>query len=55
MSGFTDLVHAELEKPKPDASKIKSWTEKIQLALAAANLATEAGTIGAALAAFLSG
>ena len=55
MSGFADLVKAELEKRKPDASKVKQWTEKIQFALAAASLVTEAGTIATALAAFLGG
>jgi len=55
VNGFADLVRAELENPRPDASKVKRWTDKIQLALAAANLATEAGTIAIALAAFLGG
>jgi hypothetical protein len=53
VSGYADFVKGELDKPNPDASKVKSWIEKMQLALTTANLMAEAGTIGMALAAFL--
>jgi hypothetical protein len=53
VSGYTDFVKGELDKPNPDAGKVKLWTEKMQLALTTANLVAEAGTIGMALAGFL--
>jgi hypothetical protein len=50
---YADLVKGELRKPDPDSSKIKSWTEKIQLYLSGANLAIEAGKIATALLSYL--